>query len=165
MCSQALTIRKKEKGLMTTRKLFTALATILLGGLALSGLRTPHQPSPARPQVAVQESTISGEIKAAPSALVPLDVEDAWNELAGGARLTQFIQASRLTVTQVNRQARSIRSVDASGIARWVPVDGPTAALERLNPGDIISVELRDGRAYKMVVLRRAWEEIASLEN
>ncbi len=49
--------------------------------------------------------------------------------------------------------------------ARWVTLDGETAALERLNPGDIISVETREGQARSMVALRHAWEETTSFEN
>ncbi|MBI2219418.1 MAG: hypothetical protein HYU51_19235 [Candidatus Rokubacteria bacterium] len=36
--------------------------------------------------------------------------------------------------------------------------------LEALNPGDIIKVESAAGRAEKIVVLRRVWEELASPE-
>jgi len=38
------------------------------------------------------------------------------------------------------------------------------AGLDALNPGDIIKIEPTGGRPERIVVLRRAWDELASPE-
>ena len=86
--------------------------------------------------------------------------------------LTDFLQASRLTVVDVNKDAGRIRVRDAADICTDLICQGTLVVTEEeqrtdlglLNPGDIIKIEAQDGRAQKIVVLRRAWEEIASPE-
>lgn len=86
--------------------------------------------------------------------------------------LTDFLQASRLTVVEVNAEAGKVRVRDTADMCSdltchetlVVTDDEQKADLGLLNPGDIIKVEGQDGRAQKIVVLRRAWDEIASPE-
>ncbi len=86
--------------------------------------------------------------------------------------LTDFLQASRLTVVDVNKDAGRIRVRDAADMCTDLTCQGTLVVTEEeqktdlglLNPGDIIKVEAQDGRAQKIVVLRRAWDEIASPE-
>ncbi len=86
--------------------------------------------------------------------------------------LTDFLQVSRLTVVEVNKEAGRVRVRDAADVCSDLSCQGAVvvtdevqrADLELLNPGDIIKVEAREGHAQKIVVLRRAWDEIASPE-
>jgi hypothetical protein len=86
--------------------------------------------------------------------------------------LTDWLQKSRLTVIEVDAARRRLR-VRGEGDAcsdlscvehTLVMAEEGSGGLATLNPGDIIKVERGNGRAETIVVLRRAWEEIASPE-
>lgn len=88
--------------------------------------------------------------------------------------LTEWLQQSRLMVVAVDAQSGRVlvrnhadACTELSCHERTVVVSddkmGPTT-LAALNPGDIIKVESAAGRAEKIVVLRRVWEELASPE-
>jgi hypothetical protein len=86
--------------------------------------------------------------------------------------LTDWLQKSRLTVVEIDRAKGRLRvrgDADACselscGEPTLVVTDDGTGGLETLNPGDIIKVAPATGRADTIVVLRRAWDEIASPE-
>jgi hypothetical protein len=86
--------------------------------------------------------------------------------------LTDLLQKTRLTVVEVDVARRHLRvrgHADACsdltcGERTVVLADEGDGGLEALNPGDIIKVEPASGGTQTIVVLRRAWEEIASPE-
>ena len=86
--------------------------------------------------------------------------------------LTEWLQKTRLTVVEVDQAKGRLRvrgEADACsdlscGEQTLVVTDDGTGGLETLNPGDIIKVEPAAGRADRIVVVRRAWDEIASPE-
>ena len=87
--------------------------------------------------------------------------------------LTERLQESRLTVVAVDPEHARIRvrgaaeaCTDLTCTEATVVVtdDAPTSDLAALNPGDIVKVEPSIGRLSRIVVVRRAWEEIASPE-
>lgn len=86
--------------------------------------------------------------------------------------LTDWLQKSRLTIVEVDAPSRRLRvrgdadacSDLACGERTVVLADEVRGGLEALNPGDIVKVETANGGAQTIVVLRRAWEEIASPE-
>jgi hypothetical protein len=87
--------------------------------------------------------------------------------------LTEHIQNSRLVVVAVRRAEGRLRvrgeadvCSDLSCSARIIVVtqEDTEAGLDALHPGDIIKVEPAGGRPDRIVVLRRAWDELASPE-
>ena len=86
--------------------------------------------------------------------------------------LTEWLQKTRLTVVEVDRAKGRLRvrgEADACrelscGERTLVVADDGMGGLETLNPGDIVKVEPTTGRADRIVVVRRAWDEIASPE-
>jgi len=87
--------------------------------------------------------------------------------------LSELIQESRLMVVEVDKGRGLLRVKDAADAcsdlscskqALVVTEFEARADLGILNPGDIVKVEPAVGPAQKIVVLRRAWEEIASPE-
>ncbi len=87
--------------------------------------------------------------------------------------LTEWLQESRLTVVEVDPASGRLRVRGAAEVcsdlscrreAVVVTDEGVSEDLGALNPGDIIKVEASAGRADKIIVLRRAWEEFASPE-
>jgi hypothetical protein len=87
--------------------------------------------------------------------------------------LTAAIQTGRMTVVDVNREARRIVCMNSQGRvyehrvtngAKVVTEDKTAGDLALLNAGDVIRAELRAGRIQKIVVLRHAWNETASPE-
>lgn len=89
--------------------------------------------------------------------------------------LTEWLEQSRLTVVAVDPVRGHVRvkggsdadmCSDLSCSERTVVVadDVTDARLDTLNPGDIVRVEADRGRARKIVVLRRVWEELTSPE-
>ncbi len=88
--------------------------------------------------------------------------------------LTDRLQARRMTVLEVKKEAGQIYCLEASGLRvvefknGAVPLvitdSGQQADLSLLHPGDLIKVERKDGRAQKIVILRHPWDEIASPE-
>ena len=87
--------------------------------------------------------------------------------------LSELIQESRLTIVAVDKSRGRVRvrgaadactDLSCSEHALVVTDDVAKADLELLNPGDIVKIEPAAGPAEKIVVVRRAWEEIASPE-
>ncbi len=90
--------------------------------------------------------------------------------------MTDSIQMGRMTVLEVNKEAGKIYCLEPDGRLRVVEFqNGPVplivrdrvqrADLSLLSVGDVIKVyRARDGRAQKIMVLRRASEEMASPE-
>jgi hypothetical protein len=86
--------------------------------------------------------------------------------------LTDWLQNSRFTVVEVDpprgrvrvRGAADACSELACGERTLVVSAEGRGGLETLIPGDTIKVEAANGGAQTIVVLRRAWEDIASPE-
>ncbi len=87
--------------------------------------------------------------------------------------LAEHIQRSRLMVVEVNRaegrlrvrgEADACSELSCSSETLVVTDENSSAGLDALNPGDIIKVEPASGRLTRIVVLRRAWDELASPE-
>ncbi len=87
--------------------------------------------------------------------------------------LAEHIQRSRLMVVEVNRaegrlrvrgEADACTELSCSADTLVVTEEDTGAGLDALNPGDIIKVEPASGRLTRIVVLRRAWDELASPE-
>lgn len=85
--------------------------------------------------------------------------------------LTDWLQRSRLTVVAVDQTNGRIRvrgeadvcSELTCGEGALVVTEEGRSGLDALIPGDIIKVEPGD-RPQQIIVVRRAWEEIASPE-
>lgn len=87
--------------------------------------------------------------------------------------MTTTIQTARMTVMEINRDARQIVCVNSQGrvhvhnvTAKAVVIsdDKKTADLASLSTGDVIKADLRSGQIQKIVVLRHAWHEAAGME-
>jgi hypothetical protein len=87
--------------------------------------------------------------------------------------MTTAIQTSRMTVREINTDARRIVCVNSQGRVHAHKVtkeavvitgDKKTTDLASLNTGDVIKAELRGGQIQKIVVLRHAWHEAAGME-
>jgi hypothetical protein len=87
--------------------------------------------------------------------------------------LSELIQQSRLTIVAVDKSRGGLRVRGAGDVCTdlscseraVVQTDEETkAGLDLLNPGDIVKIEPATGPAEKIIVVRRAWEEIASPE-
>ncbi len=87
--------------------------------------------------------------------------------------LTETVQTGRLTVLEVDKEARRLVSVNDRGRVRVAEVsneavvvtaDKKAADLALLTVGDLIRVEPSDGRIQRIVVLRHASHETASPE-
>jgi hypothetical protein len=87
--------------------------------------------------------------------------------------LTEWAQASRLTVVEVMKEAGAIRVRDAADQCTQISCGpGTTIAaddvdpggLETLGAGDIIRIDERPGGARRIMVVRRSWDEITSPE-
>ena len=87
--------------------------------------------------------------------------------------LTDWLQHSRVVVVGVDAVTRRVRvrseseaCTDLSCHERTLVVtdDGTAPDLAALNAGDIVRVEERSGRAERIVVVRRVWEELTSPE-
>jgi len=87
--------------------------------------------------------------------------------------LTDHIQTSRFVVVDVKHAEGRLRvrgeadvctELACSAHILVVTDEDTKAGLDALNPGDIIKVEPADGRPERIVVLRRAWDELASPE-
>ncbi len=86
--------------------------------------------------------------------------------------LTDLLQKSRLTVVSVDKAAGRLRVRDDADLCSDLSCQGSLVVTEEdskadlglINPGDIIKVESKDGRAEKIVVVRHAWEEFGSPE-
>lgn len=83
--------------------------------------------------------------------------------------LTDLIQAKRMTVLDVNKSTNQVRCIKHNWMAiaptaTVISNDGRTIGLGELKAGDLIKVESKGGEVQKIVVLRTAAEETASLE-
>jgi hypothetical protein len=86
--------------------------------------------------------------------------------------LTDSLKHNRFHVVSVDTAARTVRvrgeaeaCTDIScGEALVVTDEGTSRDLERLNAGDIVTLEQKDGRAQQIRVVRRVWEEYSSPE-
>lgn len=87
--------------------------------------------------------------------------------------LAEQIQKSRLMVVEVNRaegrlrvrgEADACTELSCSAETLVVTEEDARAGLDALNPGDIIKVEPAGTHPARIVVLRRAWDELASPE-
>lgn len=86
---------------------------------------------------------------------------------------TESLQRSRLIVVAVDPSSRSVRvrgEADActdlacSAHTLVVSDDGAGSGLDALNPGDVVKLEGDAGGPRRIVVLRRAWDELTSPE-
>ncbi len=87
--------------------------------------------------------------------------------------LTEHIQSSRLVVVEVKRAEGRLRvrgeadmctELSCSEETLVVTDEDAKAGLDTLHPGDIIKIEPAGGRPDRIVLLRRAWDELASPE-
>jgi hypothetical protein len=87
--------------------------------------------------------------------------------------MTTTIQTARMTVMEINKDARQIVCVNSQGRVHVHKVtskavvitdDKKTTDLASLSTGDVIKAELRSGQIQKIVVLRHAWHEAAGME-
>lgn len=86
--------------------------------------------------------------------------------------LTDSLKQNRFSVVSVDKAEGRLRvrgeaevCTDLScGDAVVVTDEGTTKDLEQLNPGDIVTLEQRDGHAQQIRVVRRVWDEYSSPE-
>ncbi len=87
--------------------------------------------------------------------------------------MTTNIQTARMTVMEINKDARQIVCVNSQGRVHVHKVtneavvitdDKKTTDLASLSTGDVIKAELRSGQIQKIVVLRHAWHETTGQE-
>jgi hypothetical protein len=86
--------------------------------------------------------------------------------------LTDSLKHNRFQVVSVDTAGRTLRvrgeaevCTDFScGEALVVTDEGTSQDLERLNAGDIVTLEHKDGRAQQIRVVRRVWDEYSSPE-
>lgn len=86
--------------------------------------------------------------------------------------LTDWLQESRFVVVEIDRVRGRLRVKGRGGACTDLSCAPSTAmagdddagGLETLNPGDIVRVDGAPGRAERIVVLRRVWEELTSPE-
>ncbi len=86
---------------------------------------------------------------------------------------TESLQQSRLMIVAVDKASGRVRvrgEADAcsdlacSEATLVVCDEGTSADLAALNPGDIVRLDGDAGRPRRIVVLRRAWDELTSPE-
>ncbi|HKA61511.1 MAG TPA: hypothetical protein VKH83_03755 [Methylomirabilota bacterium] len=86
--------------------------------------------------------------------------------------LTDSLKYNRFQVVSVDKAAGTVRvrgEAEACtdilcGQALVVTDEGTSTDLERINAGDIVTLEQKDGRAQQIRVVRRVWEEYSSPE-
>ena len=86
--------------------------------------------------------------------------------------LTDSLKYNRFHVVSVDKAAGTVRlrgqaeaCTDISCRDAVVVTDeGTSTDLDRLNAGDIVTLEQEDGRARQIRVVRRVWEEYSSPE-
>jgi hypothetical protein len=86
--------------------------------------------------------------------------------------LTDSLKHNRFSIVSVDKAAGTLRvrgeaeaCTDLScGEAVVVTDEGASRDLERLNAGDIVTLEQQDGRAREIRVVRRVWDEYSSPE-
>ncbi len=92
---------------------------------------------------------------------------------AAAEDMTTNIQTARMTVMEINKDARQLVCVNSQGRvhvhkvtskAVVVTDDKTSTDLASLATGDVIRAELRSGQIQKIVVLRHAWHEATGQE-
>ena len=86
--------------------------------------------------------------------------------------LTESLKHNRLTVVAVDKAAGRIRVKGEADVCSdvgcggtvVVTEDGPTHDLAQINQGDIIMMDVKDGRATEIRVVRRVFDEYSSPE-
>jgi hypothetical protein len=86
--------------------------------------------------------------------------------------LTDSIKHGRYSVVSVDKVAGRLRIKSeaelctdfACGEAEIVTDEGRTRDLDEINPGDIITLEHKDGKAKEIRVVRRVFDEYSSPE-
>jgi hypothetical protein len=86
--------------------------------------------------------------------------------------LTDSIKHNRYSVVSVDKVAGLLRIKSeaelctdfACGEAEIVTDEGRTRDLDEINPGDIITLEHKDGKAKEIRVVRRVFDEYSSPE-
>ena len=86
---------------------------------------------------------------------------------------TDSLLQERLIVVAVNKPGGRVRVKSADDVCSELSCSGGTevccdegtsADLESLNPGDVVKLEGPAGRPERIVVVRRAWDELTSPE-
>lgn len=83
--------------------------------------------------------------------------------------LSDRVEASRMTVLEVNKSTHQVRCIKhnwmaVASTATVIGHDGRKIGLGGLAAGDVIKVESKDGEVQKIVVLRTAADETAGSE-
>jgi hypothetical protein len=86
--------------------------------------------------------------------------------------LTDSLKHDRYSVVYVDKAAGRLRLKSeaelcadfACGEAEIITDEGRTRDLDEINQGDIITMELKDGRAREIRVVRRVFDEYSSPE-
>jgi hypothetical protein len=87
--------------------------------------------------------------------------------------ITDALQQQRVIVVAVDAQNGRVRVKGATDICSDVSCTGQTLIccdegaspdLDTLNPGDVVKLEGPEGRPERIVVVRRAWDELTSPE-
>jgi len=78
---------------------------------------------------------------------------------AVAGNLTDHLQATRMTVLRIDRDTGKFMCAEHR---RWTAVFA--ADLQTVRPGDIVKVDRKDGQLPRITVVRRASDEIGSLE-
>jgi hypothetical protein len=86
--------------------------------------------------------------------------------------ITEWLQQNRLIVVAVDAEAGRVRLKSEStvcsdldcGAETIVTTEDGAADLHAINAGDIVTIEQKAGRAQRIVVVRRAWDELTSPE-
>ena len=86
--------------------------------------------------------------------------------------LTDSLKHDRYSVVSVDKAAGRLRLKSeaelcadfACGEAEIITDEGRTRDLDEINQGDIITMELKDGRAREIRVVRRVFDEYSSPE-
>ena len=86
---------------------------------------------------------------------------------------TESLLKNRMIVVAVDHTSRHVRVKEASevctdltcsGETLIVSDEGSSTDLQTLNPGDIVKLEGKTGSPQRIVVVRRAWDELTSPE-
>lgn len=104
----------------------------------------------------------------------PEEREQAWDTIAppeapdpglDASHLAMSVQTGRVTVLTVDQKARRLLAANSAGRLVASEVSGAAASpLALLQPGDVIRIEPAVGTIQKIVLLRRAWQELESPE-
>ena len=86
---------------------------------------------------------------------------------------TDSLRENRVIVVAVDRKSGHVRvkaaseactDLTCSGETLVVSDEGASTDLQTLNPGDIVKLEGKPGSPRRIVVVRRAWDELTSPE-